>query len=223
MNFITYVHQKQKDIRCRYRTYATNRSFLVSVAASFSLFLVSFIVNLYAIHFATEHASNPVTDLILSNTPILNVDDLFVYGTFVAASIAVLVCLMHPKRIPFALYTVALFYFIRSGFTSLTHIAPFYPHISTDFGATINKAFFGGDRFFSGHTGLPFLGALAFWNEPKIRFFFLGTSLFFGVIVLLGHLHYSIDVLSAFFITYAIYHIAIWLFPKQYALFISME
>ncbi|MDP2670532.1 MAG: hypothetical protein Q8O99_06590 [bacterium] len=26
----------------------------------------------------------------------------------------------------------------------------------------------------------------------------------FGVIVLLGHLHYSIDVLAAFFITYAI-------------------
>ena len=207
----------------RYRTYAHDRDFCVSIAISLPLAIGSFILNLYAIHFATEHASNAVTDLILSNTPVFNVDELFVYGTFIAAAIAGLLCFIHPKRIPFILYTLALFYVIRSGFVSLTHIAPFYPHVSTDFGANINKAFFGGDRFFSAHTGMPFLGALAFWDEKVIRYFFLGTSFFFGVIVLLGHLHYSIDVLSAFFITYAIYHIALWLFPKERALFISRD
>ena len=124
---------------------------------------------------------------------------------------------------PFVFYGLALFYGIRSGFTSLTHIAPFYPHISDDFGATINKAFFGGDRFFSAHTGMPFMGALAFWREKPARYFFLAASLYFAVIVLLGHLHYSIDVLSAFFITYAIYHIAIWLFPTEYARFMSRD
>lgn len=210
-----------KEMTRRWRACCLQEGFYASLATSFLLFASSFVVNLYAIHFATEHASNAVTDLILSNTPVFNVDDLFVYGTFFASTIGALFCLAHPKRVPFVLYTLALFYFIRSGFTSLTHIAPFAPHTATDFGTTINKAFFGGDRFFSAHTGLPFLGALAFWDNIPMRYFCLGTSFFFAVIVLLGHLHYSIDVLSAFFITYTIYHIALWLFPKEYALFIS--
>ena len=35
-----------------------------------------------------------------------------------------------------------------------------------------------------------------------------GNRALFAAVVLLGHLHYSIDVASAFFITYTIYHIA---------------
>jgi hypothetical protein len=41
----------------------------------------------------------------------------------------------------------------------------------------------------------------------------------FGVIVLLSHLHYSIDVFAAFFITYSIYHIALKLFDRDYEFF----
>jgi prolipoprotein diacylglyceryltransferase len=52
-----------------------------------------------------------------------------------------------------------------------------------------------------------------------IRTLFLAASVVFGVIVLLSHLHYSIDVFSAFFITYSIYHIAIKLFRKDYEFF----
>ena len=31
----------------------------------------------------------------------------------------------------------------------------------------------------------------------------------------MGHLHYSIDIFAAFFITYAIYHIAVQIFKKE--------
>jgi hypothetical protein len=105
----------------------------------------------------------------------------------------------------------------------LTHVAPFEAHYTYDFGERITNMFFGADQFFSGHTGLPFLGALAFWGIPKLRYFFLGSSLFFALIVLLGHLHYSIDVASAFFITYGIFHIAIWLFPGAFRLFMAED
>ena len=82
---------------------------------------------------------------------------------------------------------------------------------------------FTGDMFFSAHTGLPFLAALLFWQNKIWRYVFLISSLIFGATVLLGHLHYSIDVFSAFFITYGIYHLAIKFFPKDYKLFKSTE
>jgi hypothetical protein len=43
----------------------------------------------------------------------------------------------------------------------------------------------------------------------------------FGIVVLLGHLHYSIDVLSAFFITYSIYHICELFFKTDKKIFDS--
>jgi hypothetical protein len=81
----------------------------------------------------------------------------------------------------------------------------------------------GNDLFFSGHTGLPFLIALIFWDHVYVRTLFLSSSVVFGVIVLLSHLHYSIDVFSAFFITYSIYHISLKLFHLDYTFFVPEE
>jgi membrane-associated phospholipid phosphatase len=57
--------------------------------------------------------------------------------------------------------------------------------------------------------------ALIFWKNKILRYTFIFLSVFFGVIVLLGHIHYSIDVLAAFFITYTIWHISEKLFKKE--------
>lgn len=202
----------------RYKTYAAKKGYPLSAFLAAIAFLGSLIVNNFAIQFATEHASNGVTDIILSNIPIINVDDLFVYGTFIVSAISALIVFAHPKRIPFAGNALALFFLIRSAFTSLTHLGPFAPH-ATDFGVAITNTFFGADFFFSGHTGMPFLAALTFWDEKPLRYFFLIASVAFAVIVLVGHLHYSIDVFSAFFITYSIYKLALYLFPEDHDLF----
>jgi membrane-associated phospholipid phosphatase len=74
---------------------------------------------------------------------------------------------------------------------------------------------FGGDLFFSGHTGLPFLIALIYWDHKTYRIIFITLAAIFGSVALMGHLHYSIDVFAAFFITYAIYHIAMQIFKKD--------
>jgi membrane-associated phospholipid phosphatase len=206
--------------RC-YRYYFGMREFRLSFLYSLAALAASYGVMLFAIRFATENASNSVTDLILSNIPVFDVDSLFVYGTFLLIAMIVLLCIVNPKRIPYTLYSIALFWLIRSGFTTLTHIAPFEAHMGADFGSAIARNFFGGDLFFSGHAGAPFLLALLYWRDRWLRYLFLAWSVFFAVIVLLGHLHYSIDVASAFFITYTIFCIAQWLFPKSRALFYS--
>ena len=126
--------------------------------------------------------------------------------------------IIEPKKIPFTLKSIALFVVIRSCFVSLTHIGPF-PTQAVVVSNLIDKVNFGGDLFFSGHTGLPFLLSLIFWEEPWLRYFFIVSAILFGVVVLLAHLHYSIDVLSAFFITYTIFHIAEKFFKKDRVLF----
>jgi membrane-associated phospholipid phosphatase len=52
---------------------------------------------------------------------------------------------------------------------------------------------------------------------------FLAWSVFFAAVVLLGHLHYSIDVLGAVFVAYAVYHFVDRYFPKEHALFLSEQ
>jgi hypothetical protein len=208
-----------QEVARRYKAALAHPGYVRSILFSGAIFLLGLVINLYAIAYATKSASNSVTDIILSNIPVFDVDALFVYGTLVLVVFSVLVVLTHPRRVPFALCGMATFWIIRSLFTSLTHFAPFESHFQSSFGPEINKIFFGGDLFFSGHTGMPFLAALAFWREKGIRNLYLFGSLFFAVIVLLGHLHYSIDVLSAFFITYGIFHIAEWLFPEARKLF----
>ncbi|MDO8521679.1 MAG: phosphatase PAP2-related protein [bacterium] len=208
-----------KELLRRYKFHWSEERYRFSAPLAIFAFFLSIAANFYATLYATEEASNPVTDIILSNVRVFDVDALFVYGTLILIVFVVLLCLSHPKRLPLMLHSLSLFYFTRAIFVTLTHLGPFPGRVVLDIGAFTAKFLGGADLFFSAHTGVPFLLALMFWNHKKLRYIFLVWSAFFAIIVLLGHLHYSIDVLSAFFITYTIYHIALWLFPKEYALF----
>jgi hypothetical protein len=203
----------------RYRAVAAVRGYWVTSLCAILALAGSIWVSLLAGQYSVAHASNSVSDIVLSNVPAFNLDDLFVYGTLVFAAFVFIVALTYPRRLPFMFFTLALFYLIRAGFVTLTHIAPFPERTAVDFGETIKRYFFGADLFFSGHTGTPFLLALVFWQDKSLRYLFIGCSLFFACIVLLAHLHYSIDVASAFFISYAIYHLALQAFPWSARLF----
>jgi len=206
----------------RYKESWFDKHIRFSIPVAFIIFLVAiFGVQPLAIEYASEAASNPVGDIILSNIPVFNVGDFFVYGMFLFVLVVGILTLMYPRRITFTLHAMTLFVLIRSLFVSLTHVGNFTTQAVSDFGPAITQMFFGADHFFSGHAGAPFLMALMYWENRALRYLFLVWSAFFSVIVLLGHLHYSIDVLAAFFITYGIYHISLWLFPRERVLFLS--
>jgi hypothetical protein len=132
--------------------------------------------------------------------------------------LVVAIMVRFPKSAPFTLKSIGLFIMIRSVFVSLTHIGPYPTKLILE-SKMLDFITTGNDLFFSGHTGLPFLIALIYWRHVYIRGFFLFASVLFGVVVLLSHLHYSIDVFAAFFITYSIYHIAIFVFRRDYLYF----
>jgi hypothetical protein len=206
----------------QYRTLFGARLYVRSVVQGAAFLAASTIAIFAAVTYATVNASNHVTDMVLSNVGPFNMRFAFVYGTFTVFVVFAGLLAWKPNRLPFALKSMALFLLVRAVFVSLTHIAPspIEPPTPAPF---LNSIFYGSDLFFSGHTGMPFLAALAFWHMPLLRLFFLTTTAFFGTTVLLGHYHYSIDVLAALFITHGIFQMSCWLFPRDHALFRSSE
>lgn len=203
----------------KYKRLYLENNFLGPVLMSLVFLIFSLFINYAAGTYATERASNSVTDIILSNFPVFDVDWIFIYGPILFFVAVVALIIIEPKWMPFTLKSIALFVLVRAFFITLTHLGPFPDQIRFSSNFILNKLTFGGDLFFSGHTGLPFLMALIFWKFRSLRLIFLAISFIFGASVLLGHIHYSIDVVSAFFITYTIYHICIRAFPKDFKLF----
>lgn len=203
------------------KLYLRNKKFILSLVEGFTLLFFSIGVNYFAGLYAAEKASSPVTDIILSNIRLYDVNGIFIYGTAVFWIFIAFLCVSDWKKIPFTIKSIAVFVLIRSLFISLTHIGPFPTHLEIDPKRIVERFSFGADLFFSGHTGLPFLMALVFWQNKYLRVTFIASALIFGAVVLLGHVHYSIDVLAAFFITYSIFHISEYFFKKDRKLFLS--
>ena len=197
----------------------STKKILVSALWGGVFFICSLLLNYMAGTYASTHVSNSVNDLILDHLPTWDVDGIFVYGIMAFFIFVGILCILKPQRSPFVLKSLSIFIAIRSFFIILTHIAPSLHQAPIDFQTRLVTDFtFTGDLFFSAHTGLPFLMTLIFWNNKFLRYLFLVTSVFFGLIVLMGHYHYSIDVFSAFFITFGIFHISTFLFKKDYHL-----
>ena len=76
--------------------------------------------------------------------------------------------------------------------------------------------FHGGIFFFISAAGLTFTSAATQYENKNSRIIFFSFSIMFAIVVLLGHIHYSIDVLSAYFITYGIFQIGNFLFKKDW-------
>ena len=185
------------------------------------MFTISLFFNYYANTYTAGLSGSPVHDIILDHLPALPVDDVFYEGGLLLAAFVTVLGFYKPHRIPFILKSLAIFYVIRSFFVILTHLAPPLHAITLPTSNFVERlvAGSGDDLFFSGHTGFPFLMSLLFWDDKILRYVFLATTFIFGFAALLGHLHYSIDVFSALFITYGIFQITKWLFKRDYIFF----
>ncbi len=206
----------------KHRSLWPQKSFILAALAGCFLLLAGVGVGYLANSYTVAHASNSVTDIILDNIPVVNVDFFYAGGASIFIVFLAFLLLYEPRRIPFVLKAVGLFFLIRSGFVILTHIAPpsgayFDP---TDL---IYKISSGDDLFFSGHTGLPFLLAFIFYDERRLRYVFFAATAIGAVTVLLGHLHYSIDVFSALFISFGVFHLAKNIFHKDFTLATQQE
>lgn len=210
-------------ILAKHKSHWSKREFLEAALGGLGLFLFSLIINYLAAAYATYSQSNPVTDIILDNIPVFHVDPLITAATIFLILSLIVLAIMEPRRIPFMAKSLALFILIRSVFICLTHVRVFPGQVIVHENTFFSLIGLGqtGDQFFSGHTGLPYLMALAFWPEKQYRRMYLALSIGLGTLMLLAHAHYSIDIFAAFFITYTIFHLAKRWFPKDYQMFLQ--
>ena len=182
----------------------------------FSLLLLAFslVLDYLAGVYVTKTPGVVAPDLILDHIPTLDLDFIFVYGQILNISLIFLFALFfRTKQFHKVISQFSLLVIIRSAFTTFTHLETPAGALKFHIPSMISKISFQNDLFFSGHTAVPFLGFLLF-KDSKIRYFFLASSIVMAATVLFMHVHYTIDVLSAFFITYGVYKIGNWIFRK---------
>ncbi len=177
-----------------------DREFLLIALLSFGFLYLASLINSMAGLLATQNASNYVNDIVLSN--VARVDTSFIHGevTRIIRDLTLVLIFLFPRYLPFAFKTMAVLTIVRSVFINMTNIGIYPDAIPINSLAT-----FGGDLFFSGHVATTYLMALIFWDKEVLRYFFLSTTVFFGVSALLGHYHYTIDVFAAPFIAYGVF------------------
>ncbi|HET9641597.1 MAG TPA: phosphatase PAP2-related protein [Candidatus Paceibacterota bacterium] len=178
--------------------------------------------NLYELEYSLRPTSTYVGDLLLDNLPTYNVHFLIINVAVLTVAIgSAFILYRYPRYVLFSIKAIALLIAIRAFFISLTHVGIYPGVIPPDYGFFTNiYTYFNWQVgfFFSGHTSIPFLMALIFWQNRRMRAIFLIMSALFGAAVLFAHIHYSIDVFAAPFMAFGIFHIAKYLFPKDYEL-----
>ncbi|MBI3564389.1 MAG: hypothetical protein HY079_04245 [Elusimicrobia bacterium] len=149
-------------------------------------------------------------DWLLRRLPLVNTLPILSWGWFAlhfyAAGAA---AAYHPKRVPFLLFTLTAYMVVRTAFVFLSPIG--HPTGMVDmrlhdfiFSRILGTWTFTNEFIFSGHTAIPFLFFL-FFETRGLKTLMLAGSLTMAVSVLLSRNHYTVDVLAAYLVGYAVY------------------
>lgn len=169
---------------------------------SIILFIIANILNVMAGDFVDSIPGKVVSDIILDNIPAIDLSFFYIQGiTLILIVFFVYPIIYKVKKIHIAISQFSLLLMIRSFFMVLTHLKLPTQAILPTTNAFVSIISFRNDLFFSGHTAVPFLGFLIYKNK-KLKLFFLLCTITMMLTVLFMHVHYSIDVFAALFITY---------------------
>ena len=195
------------------------REHVRSLVNGLILLALATIFQYYASAYVNRTPGNPAVDLFLSILPVVNLNFLIVEGALAAIALSVIFILAKPQYLLFTLKAGAIFIATRAMFIAVTHIGIYPGQINPDVGF-FDRIYTGlgleAGFFFSGHTGLPLLMALILWNKKFWRYAYIILSVVFGIAVLFAHIHYTMDVLAAPYMTYGIFKMSQYFFPEDY-------
>ncbi len=188
-----------------------NRARVVELAVALAGLAAAVALNTWMGMFADAEGrrASPSPDLLLAHLPRVDMRFFFVWGFAGFLLFAIVVGLVREgRRLAHILWLYTLLIALRSVFIILTPmrspVGAMWVGGDPLFNAVGRYLTFHNDLFFSSHTACPYLGYLAY-RDRWAQKVFLGLSILLAATVLLIRLHYSIDVFSAYFITYALY------------------
>jgi len=187
------------------------------IAVSFIFGILAVMLNYLSGRFTDEVGSASPPDLLLDILPEIDLSVLYiglfpiVLGVFVFYTL-----IFKPEKLHYIIGMLGIYGVVKAGFSILTHLkvpggaleitwTPFF----------YNWLYFSNYLFFAGNVGLAYLGYLVYRENRFLRYFMLISSFLFAASALLMHRHYSIDVLSAYFITYGIYKAGNFIFRER--------
>jgi hypothetical protein len=195
------------------------REHVRSLVNALILLALATIFQYYASAYVDRTPGNPAVDLFLGFLPVVNLNFLIVEGALAAIALSVILVLAKPQYLLFTLKAGAIFIATRALFIAVTHIGIYPGQINPDVGF-FDRIYTGlgleAGFFFSGHTGLPLLMALILWNKKFWRYAYIIMSIVFGIAVLFAHIHYTMDVLAAPYMTYGIFKMSQYFFAEDY-------
>lgn len=184
------------------------------IGLSLVLVVVATFLDYYSGVYVTEKGGVRVPDLILDHLKPIDLSPLFVYGYMgLVAALVAYPLLFHIRTLHAVVSQLSLLVVLRALFMIFTHLQTPPEAVPANFPWIFEGLSFQNDMFFSGHTAIPFLGFLLF-KGSSIRYVFLVGSVVMAIVVLGMHMHYSIDVFSAFFITYCSYRMGVRAFDR---------
>jgi hypothetical protein len=182
-----------------------SRYFYIGLLSVFAGLALNFASQAYLHNYISEGKTLPMlSDLILDNLPVIDVSLIYDIVALIPI-ILVIIYIIHKKdfnRIPLFLLMIGLFYIIRGIFIVLTPFGnpPMFNGSDPLFHGFANYEL---GVYPSGHAGNVFLILLLVKN--RVYKWIIGICLIIVILALfLAHGHYSIDILSGLFFSYAI-------------------
>jgi membrane-associated phospholipid phosphatase len=211
MTFLPLAQETFVRRFCEWRDFLLVPYNFANIILSLALLEIAYWITKISAVIATKQASSPVSDIVFTYFP--RIDTSFIHGTlsFLLYDLRLPLFIILIRYVPFGAKALALLILFRAAVINFTHLG-----MPDGIVPIVSSMTFGGDLFFSGHVANTFMLALVFWDKKWLRYFLIGMSVLFGVAAVLGHYHYTIDVIAAPFFAYGIFTIAKKLFPEDY-------
>jgi membrane-associated phospholipid phosphatase len=206
-----YQQERNRAIAIKWKTAWANPKYRNKVLIGSLIFFIVLLILPIFFGFIEKREGYQFNDLVLKYIITADVS----IPTFVIiwsmTALTLIRCTQDPELFLVFLFSLILV-FISRMFTIL--IFPLNPPVGlVVLKDPVSNFFYGGtnvfitrDLFYSGHTASQFLMFLCLRNKVD-KLFALLASLLVGSLVLIQHVHYSIDVLGAFLFTYLFYRL----------------
>ena len=151
-----------------------------------------------------------MNDILLNKIPAQNVSPFIFAIIWFCSLLALIRCIQKPDIFILCLYSfifISLFRFISISLFPLNPPIGLIPLTDPITNFFYGKTFITKDLFFSGHTATQFLIFLCVQNRTDKIISFCAT-VFVGILILVQHVHYTLDVISAPLFAYLAYSLA---------------